>query len=55
MSSSLSIPIQEKRKRRQNFPIYYSSHTIHLLNQKDTNIRKRTRFWSLSLGLRQRE
>ena len=47
--------IRQKRKRRLNFPIYYSSHTIHLLNQKDTNICKMFRFWSLQLALEQRE
>ena len=53
--SSLSISIRQKRKRRRNFPIYYSSHTIHLPNQKDTNIRKMSRFWSFQLALKQRE
>ena len=55
LSSSLFISIRQKRKRRRNFPIYYSSHTIHLLNQKDTNIRKMSRFWSFQLALKQRE
>ena len=55
LSSSLFISIRQKRKRRRNFPIYYSSHTIHLMNQKDTNIRKMSRFWSFQLALRQRE
>ena len=55
LSSSLSISIRKKRNRRRNFPIYYSSHTMHLLNQKETNIRKISRFWSLPLALKQRE
>ena len=52
---SLEKSLRKKRKKRLALPSYYSSHTIHLLNQKFTNSRKLFRKWSLELSLKQLE
>ena len=44
-----------KRAKRRNAPIFFSSHTMHLLNQKEDNLRKLSRNWTLLLSLKQRE
>ena len=47
---SLNKSIRKKRFRRLNVSINYSSHTIHILNQKQTNSRKLSKEWSLLLA-----
>ena len=44
-----------KRAKRRNAPIFFSSQTMHLLNQEEANLRKLTKNWTLSLSLKQRE
>ena len=41
--SSISL----KRKRRRELPYYYSSHSVHLLNQQSTITRRLQRQWAL--------
>ena len=47
---SLNKSIRKKRFRLLNVPIIYSSHTIHILNQKQNNSRKLSKEWSLLLA-----
>ena len=44
-----------KRAKRRYAPIFVSSHTMHLLNQKKTNLRKFSKNWTFLLSLKQRE
>ena len=45
----------KKRNKWLALLSYYSSHTIHLLNQKSTNFQKLFHKWSLELSLKQLE
>ena len=55
LHESFSQSVKMKRAKRRNAPIFFSSHTMHLLNQKETNLRKLTKNWTLLLSLKQRE
>ena len=55
LHESFSQSVKMKRAKRRNVPIFFSSHTMHLLNQKETNLRKLTKNWTLLLSLKQRE
>ena len=46
LSSSLNSSIATKRAKRLSLPLYYSSHTIHLLNTRDTTLRKLSKYSS---------
>ena len=39
----------------RNALIFFSPHTMHILYQKETNLRKLTKSWTLMLSLKQRE
>ena len=43
VKNAVSLSIATKRSRRINAPFYFSSHTMHLLNQSRTNNRKMSR------------
>ena len=47
LMSSISL----KRKRRRELPYYYSSHSVHLLNQQSTITRRLQRQWTLTDAL----
>ena len=38
LQESFSQCVKMKRAKRRNAPIFFSSHTMHLLNQKETNL-----------------
>ena len=40
LNSSFKSAIKLKRSKRKVLPIFYSSHTVHLINQKETTLRK---------------
>ena len=44
-----------KRAERRNTPIFFFSHTMHLLNQKEANLCKFSKNWTLLLSLKHRE
>ena len=44
---ALMSPISLKRKQRRELPYYYSSHSVHLLNQQSTITRRLQRQWTL--------
>ena len=44
-----------KRAKQRNAPIFFSSHAMHLLNPKETNLRMLSKNWTLSLSPKQRE
>ena len=45
MSKSLKV----KRKKRLDMPFFFSSHTMHLLNKRDTITRKLSKMFSTKL------
>ena len=53
LQESLSHCVKMKRAKRRNAPILVSSHTMHLRNQRETNLRKLTKNWTLLLSLKQ--
>ena len=44
-----------KRTKRRNAHIFFCSKTMHLLNQRETNLCKLTKNWTVLLSLKQRE
>ena len=44
--------VLQKRSKRQKLPVFYSSHTVHLVNKRDTNQQKLTKRWSLDLSIK---
>ena len=54
LQESFSQCVKIKRAERRNATIFFSSHAMHLLNQKETNCRKLTKNWTLLLSLKQR-
>ena len=55
LQESFSQIVKIKRAKQLNAPTFFSSHTMHLLNQKETNLRKFLKNWTLLLSLKQRE
>ena len=55
LRESFSQCVKMKRAKRRNAPIFFSWHTMLLQNQKETNLRKLTKNWTLLLSLKQRE
>ena len=55
LQESFNQYVKTKRAKRRNAPIDFSSHTMHILNQKETNLRKLTKIWTLLLSIKQRE
>ena len=55
LQESFSQSLKMKRAKRRNAPIFFASHTLLLLNQKETNLRKLSKNWTLLLSLKQRE
>ena len=51
LNYALMSSISLKRKRRRELPYYYSSHSIHLLNQQSTITRRLQRQWTLKDAL----
>ena len=44
-----------KRSKRMNLPLFYSSHTVHLINQKETTLRRISREGSFFQAIKLRE
>ena len=55
LQESFSQCVKMKRAQRRNAPKFFSSKTMHLLNQKEANFRKLTKHCTLLLSLKQRE
>ena len=55
ISYALTHSILRKRLKRSTAPYFYSSHSIHLINRKDTLIRQLRKNWSLSGSLKLKE
>ena len=55
LQESFSQSVKMKRVKQRNAPIFFSSHTMHLLNRKETNLRKLSKNWTFLLSLKQRE
>ena len=53
--TSLTQGLTAKRMKRLKAPIYFSSHTMHVMNMKETNQRKLAKSWSVLLSLKQIE
>ena len=53
--TSLNQCLTAKRLKPLKAPIYFSSHTMHVMNMKETNQRKLAKSWSLLLSLKQIE
>ena len=44
-----------KGAKRRNAHIFFCSNTMHLLNQRETNLRKLTKNWTVLLSIKQRD
>ena len=55
LQESFSQKAKIKRSTQRNVSIFFSSHTMLVLNQKEINLRKPTKNWTLLLSLKQRE
>ena len=55
LQESFSQSVKMKKANLSNAPIFFSSQTMHLLNHKESNLRKFLKNWTLLLSLKQRE
>ena len=55
LNTSLNQCLTAKRLKRLKAPIYFSSHTMQVMNMKETNQRDLAKSWSLLLSLKQIE
>ena len=47
LTQSIGSSLQFKRSKRPNFPVFFPSHTVHLLNRVETNQTTLNKDWTL--------